>query len=340
MPRRSFPGRVPDAGKRSFLIALPALFIGKDKRKMQPPVPVLSVVTYPPGATKTQQRIVIDGVRGAIFEYAAGGPTGALVSSWASKTGTDPYGNPYPEGFNAGPGSSFTGTDYIINSSGVFFYSGTPALGNLIISNAPSSGTDGFGNAYLSGVVNYTPGTTYFAEQLFQASVLFYSATSGAGPWTQVGSILCPGGAAGMQFQSSPGGFTFGGGSLISVAGTATSPTLITTDTWHNITLINGWANNAGFVASRYKMMENHSVRVQGVINANAATSGTFGILPAGPPSYRPTNPSGAPVGANAGTTAGTVPQLRWDTAGNLSINSFTVPQAAAIFFTQDIPLD
>ena len=304
---------------------------------MQPPVPVLSVVTYPPGATNTQQRIVIDGVRGAIFEYAAGGPTGALVSSWASKAGTDPYTNAYPQGFNAGPGSSFTGTDYIINSQGVFFYSGAPALGNLILSNTPASGTDAFGNAYLIGVTNYTPGTTYFAEQLYQASVLFYNATSGAGPWTQVGSILCPGGASGMQFQSSPGGFTFGGGALLSVAGTATSPTLITTDSWHNMTLLNSWANNASFVASRYKLMENKSVRVQGVINATAATNNTFFTLPLG---YRPTSPSGAPVGVTAGAAAGIVPQLRWDTAGNLSISNLTVPVTSAIFFTQDIPLD
>lgn len=137
--------------RRTFIQSLfSAPLIGK--KPMQPPVPVLSVVTYPPGATKTQQRIVIDGVRGAIFEYANGGPAGALVSSWASKAGTDPFGNTYPQGFSGGAGSSFSGTDFVINSSGIFVYSGTPALGNLLVSIAPLAGTDAFGNAYPQGI--------------------------------------------------------------------------------------------------------------------------------------------------------------------------------------------
>jgi hypothetical protein len=56
----------------------------------------------------------------------------------------------------------FDGTNYEINSSGLFFYSGTPANGNLIISIARSSGTDAFGNAYLAGVVSYQG--TVFSE--------------------------------------------------------------------------------------------------------------------------------------------------------------------------------
>lgn len=47
---------------------------------------------------------------------------------------------------------TFFGTDYIINTNGVFFYSGTPATGNLIISLAGAAGTDGFSNAYPQGL--------------------------------------------------------------------------------------------------------------------------------------------------------------------------------------------
>ena len=47
---------------------------------------------------------------------------------------------------------TFDGTDFIINASGAFFYDGTPASGNLIISLAPAAGTDGFGNAYTKGI--------------------------------------------------------------------------------------------------------------------------------------------------------------------------------------------
>lgn len=58
---------------------------------------------------------------------------------------------------------TFNGTDFIMNSSGLFIYSGTPALGNLLISLAPAAGTDSFGNAYEQGIASYvtTGGNTY-----------------------------------------------------------------------------------------------------------------------------------------------------------------------------------
>lgn len=122
---------------------------------MDGPSAVINVITIPPGALPTQARIVMDGVRGAIFEYVNGGPLGALASSWASTAGTDPYGNVYPAGFSAGGGSSFTGTNFVINSTGAFFYSGTPALGNIIASITATAGVDPHGNVYLAGVTSY-----------------------------------------------------------------------------------------------------------------------------------------------------------------------------------------
>lgn len=53
----------------------------------------------------------------------------------------------------------FRGSTFIINSDGLFFYSGTPANGNLVASIAPASGTDEFGNDYLDGMVTYVNGT-------------------------------------------------------------------------------------------------------------------------------------------------------------------------------------
>jgi hypothetical protein len=126
---------------------------------------LLNTITLPPGALSTQQRLVIDGVRGAIFEYGSGGPVGALLSSWARSAGTDPYGNPYPQGFSAGAGSVFEGTDYIISSAGMFFYSGTPAAGNLLIAIANSFGSDAFGNTHVEGVGLYGSNGSYIALQ-------------------------------------------------------------------------------------------------------------------------------------------------------------------------------
>jgi hypothetical protein len=50
---------------------------------------------------------------------------------------------------------TFNGTNFVINSSGAFFYNGIPASGNLIASIASGAGTDAFGNTYLDGVVSY-----------------------------------------------------------------------------------------------------------------------------------------------------------------------------------------
>jgi hypothetical protein len=59
--------------------------------------------------------------------------------------------------------SEFIGTDFIIDSAGMFFYNGTPAAGNLILALAPVSGTDAFGNNYGAG---FTAGATGSQEQI------------------------------------------------------------------------------------------------------------------------------------------------------------------------------
>ena len=67
------------------------------------------------------------------------------VSGWQiAKDGSAEFNNLTVRG-------TFYGTDYIINVDGIFFYSGTPAAGNLVLSIAPSAGSDTFGNAYPEG---------------------------------------------------------------------------------------------------------------------------------------------------------------------------------------------
>ena len=71
-----------------------------------------------------------------LFGYSPSIGAGNLIFSLAAVAGTDPYGNAYPQGFNitqgAISGTTFTGTNFLISSAGAFFYSGAPALGNLI----------------------------------------------------------------------------------------------------------------------------------------------------------------------------------------------------------------
>lgn len=56
--------------------------------------------------------------------------------------------------------------DTVINSSGTFVYSGTPAHGNLIASIAPAAGTDPYGNAFPEGITAYVTvsGDTYYIQ--------------------------------------------------------------------------------------------------------------------------------------------------------------------------------
>lgn len=61
---------------------------------------------------------------------------------------------------------TFQGTDFTINSAGAFFYSGTPAAGNLIASIAPAAGTDSFGNHYIQGMGSYDHTLNTFAQLL------------------------------------------------------------------------------------------------------------------------------------------------------------------------------
>lgn len=170
---------------------------------MQGPSALLNVITVPPGATITSPRVVIDGVRGAIFVYQSGGPVGALIGSWAGTAGTDPYGNVYPAGIDVASGAItgtvFTGTDFIMSSSGLFFYAGTPALNNLIASVVPGivSITDSVGNTALPGIASYGGAANkWIAMSIQQGGLInwYIMATASMnGAWTAIGQIAPPG---------------------------------------------------------------------------------------------------------------------------------------------------
>lgn len=87
-------------------------------------------------------------------------------------------------------GGSFTGSNFVINSSGEFFYDGAPAAGNLIISNAPAAGTDAKGNAYLIGITSYNHGISPIqATQIYNGAVGLYTAATEAGPYSLIGFL-------------------------------------------------------------------------------------------------------------------------------------------------------
>jgi hypothetical protein len=114
-----------------------------------------------PGVVFASIIIVTGGAGSGVFIYSPSPGAGNLIGSWAGSAGTDPYGNAYPKGLSVTVGtisgsaitaSSFSGTDFIISPTGMLFYSGTPAAGNLITAIAPTAGSDQFGNTYPAGV--------------------------------------------------------------------------------------------------------------------------------------------------------------------------------------------
>jgi hypothetical protein len=88
-----------------------------------------------------------------VFGYSPTPGKGNLVFSVAAAAGSDPYGNAYPAGVSTTAGAgTIEGPDYVIDSAGGFWYSGTPAAGNLILSMSGAAGTDPYGNTYPQGL--------------------------------------------------------------------------------------------------------------------------------------------------------------------------------------------
>lgn len=203
-------------------------------------------------------------------------------------------------------GSVFEGTDFIINTSGAFYYSGTPATGNLVISIARVAGTDGFSNPYKAGVCVYNT-TNGSVTQLNNGGVFLYDASGNTYSITpSVGLGVVP---VGLTI----GGSVSGGQSPNIPILQAVAPGSNVTDDWHNFTLASGWSvgtdSNSSSYIPQYKMLPDGSVAIRGCVQT--PSSGTvlgvaFTTIPSG---YAPASGSNIPTatvtqasGAHTGT--------------------------------------
>jgi hypothetical protein len=78
--------------------------------------------------------------------------------AWISANGTDPFGTALPSTTGVAGTGTFQAGDTIITPSGFFFYSGTPALGNLAYSITLTNVADKFGNVTGIGFCSYATG--------------------------------------------------------------------------------------------------------------------------------------------------------------------------------------
>jgi hypothetical protein len=226
---------------------------------------------------------------------------------------------------------TFLGINYIINSQGAFFYSGTPAAGNLIASIASVGGADSFGNNYGSGIFAYGASTV--------GGINDFAATQG-------GSFLIQNGNFPYQVtvDATSGFLTFGlphGGVEVFFDGSsfiAAEPGTSTPETWHTLAPVNGWVNAGGGLAKlQYKKLATNEAWLIGVVSPAAFTSTTIATLPA---NYRPI---GAAIEDSfefhtvAGAGSGCF--LRIGTGGTIqAINGVTTMGAVGI--NTRIPLD
>jgi hypothetical protein len=175
-----------------------------------------TAATVTPGPTAigwTSPSAVSWGLAALEILPSAGG--GNLIGSWAGAAGTDPFGNTYPQGLSvdigaisgaAITGSSFAGNDFILNSSGLFLYSSTPALGNLVTSITQAAGTDGFGNVYAAGITFYASGTAYTAlTASIDGNLTLTPSASGTGGGIELPALTGTPASAGSIFYSANG---------------------------------------------------------------------------------------------------------------------------------------
>lgn len=113
------------------------------------PIGVQAGVTQALVITNT---LIVFGTAGGIFVYNGTPALGNPPIFWATSASTDPFGNPIPSTVGLTGMGTFEAGNTIINSSGIFVYSSTPALGNLLASFAGAAGTDSFGNVFQQGL--------------------------------------------------------------------------------------------------------------------------------------------------------------------------------------------
>lgn len=232
----------------------------------------------------------------------------------------------------------FDGTDFVINSAGAFFYSATPALGNLTASiTVPNiTGTDAFGNHWFGGFASYDQSSNS-GVAISQFQLVFLQNTGAGTAWTTTTGIfqaLSPG--AGIEL-SGPGFWSYGGVPVLGgiVASAPSDATGKTPETWHAVTYAGTW-NTAGSDILKYRLMPDNSVWIHGRISntANQVSGNTIATLPSG---YF--NTTRTTWGTNSIANASTVMPMQLTSAGALQIlNSYAL--GTALIINMRIPLD
>jgi hypothetical protein len=230
------------------------------------------------------------------------------VSGWqVTQAGDAEFNNVQTRG-------AFFGFEVIINDSGAFFYSSTPAHGNLIASITSASGTDGFGNAYGAGF-NLYGSSGAFANLIngaggnpnllmlppsvtsVTASPMVFAFSSNAGLANEVVWLVMSSGKesgladAAIQLLSESADTTVAARMIFEFGGTTAvtlTPTGFSADAWNNVTVDAGWGSLGE--PAQYRLMPDQGfVALRGDIS-HAGTTAQVAINSGNPlpVAYRP----------------------------------------------------
>lgn len=211
-------------------------------------------------------------------------------------------------------GSTFQGTNWIEDASGSFLYSGTPSANGLIASIAPAGGTEDYGNVYFAGTASYLhttlPASHYLALTMDGNGFTVYTASTEAGPWTEISNIsyrqFSSSAFEGLYVENHNSGVslwlpTTGGAAFRSASLSAVDPNVtIALETWHNMTLANGWTVGSGGHA-RYKLMPDNTVMID-LNNLVPGTTSDGTVIWVPPAGYIPTVQQKLPLIVTYGT--------------------------------------
>jgi hypothetical protein len=251
-------------------------------------------------------------------------------------------------------GGIFRGTNFLINNTGELYYSGTPALGNLVFSLGNAS-TDTPGNTVYPGFTSYNPGSTYAANMTGGALALgTYSQLSTADATSAVLNLagyIAFLGSAGLIGLSSgktaaadtPARLTLASQNQSGVTGgqiNATGRIVVAGETWHAMGAFNANFSH-GVPAPAYKLNADATVSLAGAVSVvSGTTSGTVITLPTS--TYFPISTKKWAVPISAGTPAAAANvQVTINTSGQIILSAG--PTGAAYSFNLDCiryPLD
>lgn len=259
--------------------------------------------------------------------------------------------------------SVFEGTNFEITSNGAFFYSSTPALGNLIYSVTNAAGTDSYGNAYLEGSTSYihilTPASRYIAGNFNGATFGLYISLTEGGPYSLIGDyeynlVGSASALQGMVIKNSGSGALF---TVSDYADAQGNPQFIfngplyiidpnnssLVESWHNISLtLAGWGTTSGSVPLQVRKLATNTFKLMGDVSGTAIASSpvTLGSLPGG---YYPTGTNWAvpsPVSIFTGSIASGQdnPIVQIDTSGDIKL--YNCKGATRLSINYDYSLD